>query len=246
MHFRLLTVLTFLTAITLLVAIAIIVRLSNYPIVFTASKQQKATHSVQSLSYKPSDDYGKLVDSTSLSSPSNLEDDFRRKFLLALPDYSRNARIALSRVEQKQENQPTKSAVLDTDSPLETDKSNKEEPRSLLGRPSQGGIEDRERLESRLASETPDPSWTRETQDYLAELIRDGEIGAKVEQVTCTTTICRSQIIFDNFSSAKELGAIAGDSAGDVTFYPTGYRGKLRLIIFSARPGEHLDGITKG
>ncbi len=112
---------------------------------------------------------------------------------------------------------------------------------STVGRISMGTSGDRELFEARLASEAIDESWTRETEKAVSEIIKDAEVGARLEEVTCAKTICRAEILFYDVASSMTMKDFAEDPIADVKLYPSFEGGKLRVYAFSGRPGRRLE-----
>ncbi len=111
--------------------------------------------------------------------------------------------------------------------------------------PSAGRSHSREALEERWSTESADPSWTKETRAYLSEMIDDADINATLEDVACTTTLCRTEMSFDDLDDARRLEEFAGDPSADISVFPVLNADKFRVLVFIGRSEHKFGSISK-
>ena len=107
----------------------------------------------------------------------------------------------------------------------------------------------RDRFEARLQSETPDPAWTASLRETLRESIKDAALAPQtLEQVECTTTLCRVRLRFDDLRQAMALGDFVERQGMDRRFEREPQADDSELwTVYLARDGQTLDeGATAG
>jgi len=98
-------------------------------------------------------------------------------------------------------------------------------------------------LEAQWSSETFDPVWTSELEQYLREVAADLDLRAPNERVRCATTLCRVDIQFDQLEAAKRFQELAVNDQVDkeVFFDPGGDGHGLVVTAYLFRPGTDHD-----